>query len=197
MFGRLQNAHSVAFAIEKACIQTNARNIHRFPEHLPSRLSYLFQCLLNIRYCNDNRRMLAKWVLGFFVETTVDHSGIFRSAFFVGFGRGHDNILSHFGTEHLRLPTESFGIESGHPILVFIGHFKMYDWVRIFPSFPEEGTAPSISIIIARSSYKRSCSVPEQTGRRSSSSPVFWSSPGDATGSRSRPSMTISIAAPL
>src|SRR5438477_7770641 len=45
--GRLEKAHSVAFGIEKACIQTNARNIHRLPEHLPSRPSYLFQCFFN------------------------------------------------------------------------------------------------------------------------------------------------------
>ena len=88
--------------------------------------------------------MLTKWVRGFFVETTIDRSRIFRSAFFVGFGRGHHNILTHFGTEHLRLPSEGFGVESGHPILVFVGHFKVYDWVHIFPFFPPKGKLPGV-----------------------------------------------------
>jgi hypothetical protein len=39
MFGRLEKAYSVTFGIDKACIQTNARNIHGFPEHLPSPFS--------------------------------------------------------------------------------------------------------------------------------------------------------------
>src|SRR2546430_12846405 len=89
--GRLEKAHSVAFGIEKACIQTNARNIHRLPEHLPSRPSHLFQCFLNIRYCNDNRRMLTKWVLGVFVDTTIFCSRFFWFAFFAGPTPVHHN----------------------------------------------------------------------------------------------------------
>src|SRR5882757_11130926 len=77
---RLQNAHSVAFGIQKACIQTDARNIHRIPEDLSSRLPHFFQRVSNIRDRDDYRRMLPKRILGFLEETTIDRPGLFRTA---------------------------------------------------------------------------------------------------------------------
>jgi hypothetical protein len=79
---------------------------------------------------NDDRRGMRKGTVGLLVKPAIDSTRRFRSpAFFIGFSRRREHVISHVRTHSLQLPAKNLLIERTHAILIVVSHLEMNDWV--------------------------------------------------------------------